>query len=74
MQRDRRAKFVELAEARVARAIKTIRLIGNLSSRNNYEYSDLDVNKIITALDNEVKMLRVKFQAGGSRKGVEFKL
>jgi hypothetical protein len=74
MQRDRRAKFVELAEARVARAIKTIRLIGNLSSRNNYEYSDADVSKIIAVLDNEVRSLKMKFQAGGGRKAVEFKL
>ena len=62
--RDKRERFVELAEARVKRASQIIRLIGNLSNHNNYEYSDEDAQKIISALDAELKLLRVKFQAG----------
>ena len=40
-----RAKFVELAEKRVTRAIKDLRLISNLSNRSNYSYSEEDVQK-----------------------------
>ncbi len=50
MSRDKRIKFVELAQARVEKALKTIRLIGNLTNKNNYEYEEADFNKIFTAL------------------------
>lgn len=59
--RDKRKKFEELAEKRVNRAIKDLRLIGNLSSRNNYSYDSGDVAKIIKALDDEVKALKARF-------------
>jgi hypothetical protein len=72
--RNKRAKFVELAEARVAKAIALIRLIGNLANRNNYEYSDTDSSKIIAALEAELKTLRMKFKLDGSRERPGFKL
>jgi hypothetical protein len=72
--RDKRAKFVELAEARVGRALETIRLIGNLANKNNYEYSDSDCTKIITALEKEVRNLRTKFNSEDGKSKAEFKL
>lgn len=60
--RDKRAKFLELAEKRVNKSIKDIRLIGNLSNRNNYEYSDSDVEKIVKALEAELKSLKGRFE------------
>lgn len=71
---DKRDKFVSLAEKRVIRAIKYIRLIGNLSNKNNYSYEDRDVNKIISALEQEVKTLRIRFSAGDTKGEPEFKL
>ena len=47
---DRREKFVELAEKRVNRAIKDLRLVGNLANRSNYSYTDQDITKIYRAL------------------------
>jgi hypothetical protein len=72
--RDKRLKFIELAEARVARAIGLIRLIGNLSNRNNYEFSDSDSTKIIAALESEIRILRLKFKLDGSKQKTGFKL
>ena len=71
---DKRDKFVSLAEKRVIRAIKDIRLIGNLSNKNNYSYEEKDVNKIIYALEQEVKTLKIKFSAGDTKGEPEFKL
>jgi len=52
-----------------------IRLIGNLSNHNNYEYSGEDAQKIISALNAELKLLRAKFQAGLSKRATgEFRL
>ena len=45
-----RRKFVELAESRVNRALKDIKLIGNLSNKSNYSYTDEDAAKIHRAL------------------------
>ncbi len=66
--RDKRSRFVELAQARVTKAAQMLRLIGNLSNHNNYEYSDEDAQKIIAALDAEMKLLKAKFHTATSRK------
>lgn len=59
--RDKRAKFVELAESRVTRAIKDIRLIGNLSNRSAYAYGEDDVTKIFRALQRELDAAKGRF-------------
>ena len=71
---DKREKFVELAEKRVTRAIKDLRLIGNLSNKNNYSYNDSDIQKILSALDQEVKALRSKFSSDETKGVPTFKL
>ena len=55
-------KFKRLAEARVNRALKDIRSIGNLANRANYEYSDEQVGKIVRALKAEVAALQARFK------------
>lgn len=60
--RDKKAKFVELANNRVNRAIKDLRLIGNLSNRASYEYTDDDARKIIRALQRELEDLKLRFR------------
>ena len=54
-KRDPRAKFVELANARVARAVKDLRLIGNLSNRRNYDYTEEEAKLILRTLETEIK-------------------
>lgn len=61
VERDKRQKFAELAEKRVNKAIKDIRLIGNLSNKNNYAFDYGDVRKIMKALDEEMKTLKSRF-------------
>ena len=71
---DRILKFVELAEKRVKRALKDIKLIGNLSKRSNYKYTDEDVKKIIKALRQSVEDIKARFERRGDDEDVEFKL
>lgn len=61
-KRDRRERFVTLAEARTGKALQAIRLIGNLSNRSNYEYSERDVQRIIRALTSEIDDMRRRFR------------
>lgn len=69
-----REKFVNLAEKRVTKAIKDLRLIGNLSNKSNYSYDEKDVKKIIGALESEIKNLRQKFTKNTGSEDVIFKL
>jgi len=69
-----RDKFVELAEKRVSRVVKDIRLIGNLSNRTNYSYSDDDVKKIINTLKVEISKLQKRFETSVAEKDDAFRL
>ena len=64
-ERNKRAKFVKLAESRVNRAIKELRLIGNLSNRSAYEFSDEDIRKIFRTLQKELEGAKARFVSGG---------
>lgn len=55
-------KFEELGEKRMNEAIKKIRLIGNLSNRNNYDYTNEHVKAIISTLESEIQSLKNKFK------------
>lgn len=59
--RDKRGKFKGLAESRVSRAIKDIRLIGNLSNRSAYAYGEDDVRKIFRVLQKELDAAKNRF-------------
>lgn len=60
--RDAKEKFVELANKRVTRAIKDLRLVGNLANRRAYKYDDADAKKIVRALQRELDVLKARFQ------------
>ena len=56
-------KFKKLAENRVNNAIKYIRLVGNLSNKSNYQYTDEQVKRIFQELNTEVDSALQKFKA-----------
>ena len=70
----KRQKFISLAEKRVTRAIKDIRLVGNLSNRSNYDYEQKDVRRILRALKQEVADLERRFESPGRADDVIFQL
>jgi hypothetical protein len=72
--RDKRSKFVELANKRVNRAIKDLRLIGNLSNRAAYEFGDEDTRKIVKTLQKEVETLRQRFSGNSEEADKAFSL
>jgi len=67
-------RFKRLAEARVTKTIKDIRLIANLSNRSNYSYSPGDIEKIFKTLDRELKGARSRFEGEREDDGVRFSL
>jgi hypothetical protein len=62
-----REKFKKLASSRVSGALKAIQLIGNLSNRSNYDYSDEDVAKIFKALQDELSACRKRFELASKK-------
>lgn len=58
----KREIFVKTAEVRVNRALKHIKIIGELNDKNKYVYSDADVKKIVKALKDSVLEIEAKFK------------
>ena len=57
----RRERFLRIGESRVTKCIKSIRMIGNLSNKGNYDYQKKDVDLIIRALNDEIRSLKSRF-------------
>jgi len=72
--RDRNAKFIELANKRVNKTIKDIRLVGNLSNKSIYSYDDAQAKKIIRSLQRELDIIKAKFSGSDSANDDLFKL
>lgn len=70
----KRDKFVRLAEARTNKIIDMIQLLGNCSNASAYDYTQQDVEKIFTAIENELKEAKKKFNKIESNKGARFSL
>lgn len=65
-------RFKRIATRRVVEILDKFRLLGNCSNKNTYDYSEEDLQKIFSALDLELKILKTKFKANRKSKG--FKL
>lgn len=72
--RNKTAKFVELANRRVNKVLKDLKLISNLSNKKNYDYSSEQARKIIKALQKEVETVRRSFEDPGHNRADGFKL
>lgn len=68
---DRNQRFKRLAIKRTNAVLEKLRLLGNLSSKANYDYSEEEVNKIFSAIEGQVRVVKTKFLAETKK---EFKL
>jgi len=67
-------KFKQLAENRVRKVLKLLKLIGNLANKTHYEYSKEESKKIIQTLNTEIKNIQAKFASKNSSDDNDFKL
>jgi len=70
----KRLKFAELASKRVNRATTAIRMIGNLSNRASYEWTERDAKLIARELRKAVKEVEDRFLGDGSRSNNNFSI
>jgi hypothetical protein len=68
---DKRERFERLATHRTNEVLKRLKVLGNCANRSAYEYSEQDINKIFSAIDQAVKETKAKFSY---RKKKEFRL
>lgn len=61
LNENKSTRFKRLATSRVNSAVNTLRLIGNLSNTNNYSFNDADINTIFKAIDEELKLSKLRF-------------
>jgi hypothetical protein len=60
---NRRRAFTKLAEDRMVKAINAITLIGNLSNKKNYKFTERDVEAMEAALQKTVKQTMLHFRS-----------
>jgi hypothetical protein len=65
-------RFERIAERRVNETLRSLRLLGNLADKRNYEYSDEQISLILAALDREYRVLRSKFKTTLTAEHVSF--
>lgn len=58
----RHTRFKRLAEARTDKVLNMLDLIGNLSNKSFYEYTDEEIETIFNALEKSLKENKAKFK------------
>ncbi len=64
-------RFKRVAEARTNAILDKLRVLGNVSNRQIYGYSEEDIDKIFSVINKQLKGVRAKFN---SHKPERFKL
>jgi len=62
MEINKRERFEKVASNRVQKVINFLELIANCANKNNYEYSEKDVELMFKEINRAVKEARVMFE------------
>lgn len=57
----RRERFESVAARRTQKLLDLLDIIGNCANKSNYEYTDEDVRKMFTAIENKTKNTKALF-------------
>ena len=71
----KRERFENVASNRVQRILDTLQLLQNCSNKNNYEYTEKDVERMFAAITSAVKSAKqayIKELDKGSKTGFKF--
>lgn len=71
MNENRSDRFKRLATRRTNAVLDKLRLLGNLSNKSNYDYTEEDLRKIFSAIETQLRVIKSRFS--GAKKN-EFKL
>mgnify|MGYP007082053675 CR=1 FL=1 len=57
----RRARFENVAAKRTKKILDLLDILSNCANKNNYEYSDTDIRKMFSAIENKTKNIKASF-------------
>ncbi len=57
-------RFNRIAESRTNAVLEKLRLLGNCASRQNYNYTEKDVEQIFSAINRQLKEVKTRFNLG----------
>ena len=61
MMSKKRERFEKVAAKRVDRILHYVNLLGNCSNRNNYEYTNADIERMFSAINKSIKASRLLY-------------
>ena len=61
-------RFKRIATLRTNAVLDRLRILGNLSNRQMYSYSEEDITKIFSAINKQLKEVRAKFNSNKEKK------
>lgn len=53
----RRERFLEIGAKRVQKVLDSLESLSKCSNRNNYEFNEEDINKMINSIKNKLKVV-----------------
>lgn len=65
-------RFKRVASKRVDKLINTIRSLSNCANTNNYYYEEEDINKMLKAIKEEIKILEHEYKKRLLKKSEKF--
>tara|TARA_B100001057_G_scaffold458263_1_gene507332 strand:- start:100 stop:339 length:240 start_codon:yes stop_codon:yes gene_type:complete len=71
---NKRKRFTDLAPIRVNNVLKHLRLVGNMTNKNNYSYDSSEFKKILNDIAEELNIIKSKLNAQESKKKKTWKL
>lgn len=69
----KRERFEKVAAKRVEKILHYLDLLGNCSNRNNYEYTNIDVDKMFKEIQKRLNSCKSRFDIELDKKNKNFK-
>ena len=71
---DKRKRFTALAPKRVNNVLKHLRLVGNMTNKNNYSYDSSEFTKILKDITEELNLIKAKLSSQDTKRNKKWKL
>lgn len=68
----RRERFINVAAKRVQKVLDSMESLSKCANKNNYEYTEDDVNKLLKAVKDQMKLLEQSFNERSKTKTKTF--
>ncbi|HUW71982.1 MAG TPA: hypothetical protein VMV66_02250 [Candidatus Humimicrobiaceae bacterium] len=65
---DRATRFKRVAQRRTENILNSLRVLGNCSNKSSYQYTDEDVVKIFRAIEEQLRITKMKFRSSRRQK------